>query len=132
MDPYSIKNNVSHQSLIQHGGQTSGAAVSDIVWLRLPQSRGRCPVSGLSRSAVNELVLPNPENGYRPPVVSIVLKKRHAVRGIRLVNRESLLTYLKSLVVEPAEPGPDEEGQEHPKPGVCQAEPAAAASLVTH
>ena len=47
---------------------------------------------------MNELVLASAGNGHRPPVVSVVLKKRHAVRGIRLINRDSLITYLASLV----------------------------------
>lgn len=46
---------------------------------------------------MNELVLASSSNGHRPPVVSVVLKKRHAVRGIRLINRDSLITYLASL-----------------------------------
>lgn len=68
-------------------------------YLRLPPPVQRCPLTGLSRSTLNELILPCEGNGYRPPVRSILLKKRHATRGIRLIHRESLLDYLNSLQV---------------------------------
>lgn len=66
-------------------------------WLRLPQSGKRCPVSGLSRATLNLLILPNAKNGHRPPVRSVVLKQRWAIRGIRLVSRSSLIDYINSL-----------------------------------
>jgi hypothetical protein len=66
-------------------------------WLRLPQSGKRCPVSGLSRSTLNSLILPNAENGFKPPVRSVVLKRRRAIRGCRLVQLTSLLDFLSSL-----------------------------------
>lgn len=58
-------------------------------FLRLPASGLRCPVSGLTRSALNELIL-----GDAPPVRSVVLRKRGAVRGVRLIDTASLLDYL--------------------------------------
>ena len=59
------------------------------------------PVFGLSRSTLNELVLPCPENKNRPPVKSVVLRKRGARTGIRLIELASLRAYLERHV-EPA------------------------------
>jgi len=35
---------------------------------------------------------------HRPPVKSVTVKKKHAVRGIRLILKSSLLAYLQSLI----------------------------------
>lgn len=64
-------------------------------FVRLPPVRGRCPISGLCRSTLNNLVL-----GDNPPVKSVVLRRRGALRGIRLINVDSLLTYLHSYDCE--------------------------------
>ena len=66
-------------------------------WLRLPQPGQRCRFTGLSRSTLNELCIDSPINGYKAPVKSIVLKKRGAMRGIRLISYDSLMAYLDSL-----------------------------------
>lgn len=57
-------------------------------------------LTGLSRSSMNNLILPNSSNGNRPPVRSAVLRKSGAIRGIRLIHRESLLEHLESLAVD--------------------------------
>lgn len=61
-------------------------------YLRLPRSGERCPHTGLSRSALNSLIL-----GPRPLVHSISLGARHKIRGTRLICGESLVAYLRSL-----------------------------------
>jgi hypothetical protein len=66
-------------------------------WIRLPRPGTRCPVTGLSRSTLAELVRPCPRNDYRPPVEARVLKRRGAMRGVLLISRESLLGYLNEL-----------------------------------
>lgn len=66
-------------------------------WLRLPAPGRRCPYTGLSRSTLNELTIPGPANDGRPPVKSVVLKKRGALRGIRLISYDSLMTHLENL-----------------------------------
>jgi hypothetical protein len=63
-------------------------------FLRLPNSGQRCPFSGLSRSTLNALILPTPENGYSPPVLSKVIRKRGRMRGVRLIVYASLMAYL--------------------------------------
>ena len=66
-------------------------------WLRLPQPGQRCRFTGLSRSNLNELCIDGPVNCYRAPVKSVVLKKRGAMRGIRLISYDSLMAHLESL-----------------------------------
>lgn len=67
-------------------------------FLRLPKSGQRDPLTGLSRSALNALILPTKENSRRPPVKSVVLKSRKSAdRGTRLIDVASLLEYLNSL-----------------------------------
>ena len=66
-------------------------------WLRLPAPGARCRYTGLSRSTLNELTIPGPANGGTPPVKSVVLRRRGALRGIRLINYDSLMAYLAEL-----------------------------------
>jgi hypothetical protein len=68
-----------------------------ITWLRLPRPKSRCPVSGLSRSSLVELVRPGPRNQFNPPVEGRVLKRKGAARGIVLVSQQSLLSYINGL-----------------------------------
>ena len=63
-------------------------------FLRLPRCGQRDVVSGLSRSGLNALILPNEENSFKPPVKSVVLRKKGAARGTRLIVAQSLRDYL--------------------------------------
>jgi len=65
-------------------------------FIRLPKPGQLCPWTGLSRSKMNELILPCPANDGRPPVASVSLRKKGSLRGCRLVVYESLITYLKN------------------------------------
>ena len=65
-------------------------------WIRLPQNGQRCQHCGLSRSALNQLILGNPTNGGRPQVVSFCLRQRGSRTGIRLVSYDSLKAYIES------------------------------------
>ncbi len=65
-------------------------------FLRLPPPGVRCPFTGLSRSALNELILPTEQNDFTPPVRSFCLRKRGAKTGIRLVDYASLKAYIRS------------------------------------
>lgn len=73
-------------------------------FMRLPKPRERDPIFGFSRSYLNTLVLPCKENGFRPPVRSIVLRRRGAKTGVRLIDLASLRAYLWSNV-EPSYEG---------------------------
>ena len=66
-------------------------------WLRLPAPGNRCPFTGLSRSTLNELTIAGPANNGNPPVKSVVLRKRGALRGIRLISYDSLMAHLENL-----------------------------------
>lgn len=66
-------------------------------WIRLPKPGERCIYTGLSRSTLNELVIPAEVNDYLPPVRSAVIKKRGAMRGIRLISFDSLMGYIDGL-----------------------------------
>lgn len=72
--------------------QSSG---SEPRYIRLPKAGENCPITGLSRAKMNELVLPNARNKHRPPVISKSLRQPGQVRGVRLILLESLLAYLK-------------------------------------
>ncbi len=74
------------------------AQSSPAEFMRLPRARQRDPLFGLSRSYLNELILPCPENKHRPPVRSVVLRRRGARTGVRLVDIDSLRTYLNQNV----------------------------------
>ena len=67
-------------------------------WLHLPVPGARCRFTGLSRSTLNELTIAGPANDGLPPVKRVVLRKRGALRGIRLISYDSLMAYLSGLV----------------------------------
>ena len=66
-------------------------------WIRLPNPGERCIYTGLSRSTLNELTIPSEVNDHLPPVRSAVIKKRGAMRGIRLISFDSLMSYINNL-----------------------------------
>jgi len=70
-------------------------------FLRLPKPGLLCPYTGLSRSAINELILPTPRNDFKPPVRSFCLRQRGAKTGIRLVDYKSLTGHIRAHA-EPA------------------------------
>jgi hypothetical protein len=66
----------------------------DPEFIRLPKSPRLCPYSGLSRSKLNELILPCPANDHKPPVRSVVLRQKGKVKGVRLIVFKSTTTSL--------------------------------------
>ena len=62
-------------------------------FIRLPKAGSRCPITGLSRTSLVELV-------DKGAVKAVKLRKRGSLRGITLLVRESLLGYLYGLVTE--------------------------------
>ena len=69
-------------------------------YIRLPRPGDRCRLTGLSRSTLAELVVPCDANNHKPPVKSLLIKKRGAQRGIRLISYDSLLDHLRKLEAE--------------------------------
>ena len=59
---------------------------------RLPRPKTRCPLTGLSRTSLVELI----DAGK---IRAVRLRKKGAARGITLINRQSLLDYLHSLEI---------------------------------
>jgi hypothetical protein len=66
-------------------------------FIRLPKSGNADPHTGLSRSALDLLVRPQPGNDFRPPVKSKMLKMTGEKRGIVLIDFRSLRIYLGGL-----------------------------------
>ena len=62
-------------------------------FIRLPLN-GPCPWTGLTRSKLNELILPCRNNQFRPPVRSVSLAPPGTKKGVRLIYLQSLLDYL--------------------------------------
>ena len=89
----------------QSGNTTSPVAApasatsttSEREFLRLPKS-GQCPITGLTRSKLYELISPNEDNGFKPPVKSVSLRKPGQTKGTRLIVLPSLLDYLRGEV----------------------------------
>ena len=80
----------------QMAGPTNGLAPdpNEPYYIRLPKPKERCPMTGMSRSKLNELVLPNQRNAFNPPVESLSLKLPGRTRGTRLIIWPSLKRYL--------------------------------------
>lgn len=88
-------------------------------FLRLPKPGTLCPVTGLTRSFLNSLILPTADNQQRPPVKSVSLRQRGAQRGVRLIAFDSLLAYLHSHL-DAGSQTDTETARPTPTPGGCQ------------
>jgi hypothetical protein len=73
----------------------ASASVIEPEFIRLPKTGARDPLFSLTRSALNDLILPTKANDFKPPVRSVVLRKRGAKTGIRLIEVASLRKYLR-------------------------------------
>ena len=69
-------------------------------FLRLPKPGTLDSKYNLCRSTWNSLILPCAANDYHPPIKSISLRKRGAVRGVRLIVADSARTYFNSLIAQ--------------------------------
>jgi hypothetical protein len=67
------------------------SSLKDAEWIRPPSPGSRCPLTGLSRTTLIEL-------GDSGKIVMKVIRKPHATRGIIIINKRSLLSYLDDLV----------------------------------
>jgi hypothetical protein len=65
------------------------ATVTKPEFIRYPKLGDRCPLTGLSRTTLAELV----ESGE---VRAAKIRKKGSLRAITLIHRESLLSYLRS------------------------------------
>jgi hypothetical protein len=78
--------------------QTGSLPKNTPEFIRLPKPGTLCAWTGLSRSKLNELILPSRVNGFKPPVRSVSLRNRGQTRGTRLIVFESLVLYLRGLL----------------------------------
>jgi len=60
---------------------------------RLPRPKTRCPITGLSRTSLVELI----DAGK---VRAVRLRKKGAARGVTLINRKSLIDFLHGLEIQ--------------------------------
>lgn len=74
---------------------TNQNSADEALYIRLPKPGERCPITGLGRAKLNELILPNSRNKHRPPVESISLKQPGQTKGVRLIVRKSLLEFCR-------------------------------------
>jgi len=72
-------------------------------FIRLPKPGARCPWTGLTRSSINELIL-----GPSPPVKSVVLARKGASRGVRIIPLKELISHLNGLMAQQQENGKGE------------------------
>lgn len=63
-----------------------------IGYVRLPKPKGKCPITGLSRTGLNDLI-----ESSQGKIRFINLRKKYAQRGVKLINKQSLLEYLQSV-----------------------------------
>ena len=92
-EPSAPKDDTSTRQITPSTNQLSTGAPT---YIRLPKPGELCPLTGLSRAKLNELILPNSRNNYRPPVQSKSVKNPGQQRGVRLIIVESLMTYLNN------------------------------------
>ena len=93
------------KELMKHSTTFTAKSIADAVqdssagslseFLRLPPPRTRCPLTGLSRTSLNDLVSPSKNNDFKPPVRSFVLRRKGTTRGIRLIDRADLVRYIR-------------------------------------
>ena len=70
------------------------------ITFRLPPPGQVDPFWQRNRSGWNEIILPTPANGFRPPVKSIVERKPGNAKGRRFIVFESARRYFEHLLVE--------------------------------
>lgn len=67
------------------------------IWIRLPKTGARCPFTGLSRSALNNLILPSSRNGWKAVVRSATAGRPGHTRGARIIWLPSFDEYVNRL-----------------------------------
>jgi hypothetical protein len=91
---------MKHGATTEAGTKREGAErfskASPPKYIRLPRAGTRCAVTGLTRTALNELILPTAANGYRAIVRSYSLKRPGQIRGIRLISLPDLVRHIEA------------------------------------
>jgi hypothetical protein len=66
-------------------------------FLRIPSRGEKCPITGLSRTSVEEIVVPSKKNNFNPPVRARLRRKPGKLRGIWLIPRQEYIRYFNKL-----------------------------------
>ena len=93
-DPSERTAKVRHSPEPTNSPAAIGTENDEPLYIRLPKLGQRCSRTGMTRSALNELILPTEKNSYRPPVESKCLRKREGGKGTRLIVWQSLKEHL--------------------------------------
>jgi hypothetical protein len=88
--------NHSAQQTVAAFTATNMALTGRPEFIRLPAPGLKCGFTGMSRSALNELILASEKNGFKPPVRSFCLRQKGAAKGIRLVDYQSLAAHIRT------------------------------------
>ena len=91
----SLKDPTSSQQTENPTNQTSEIVPGEPIYIRLPPPKQQCSLTGLSRSKLNELILPSDRNSHNPPVESFSIKQPGQTKGTRLIVWESLKRFLE-------------------------------------
>ena len=71
-EPISSKETTEPQQITSPTNQTQTGGGP--VYVRLPKPGEKCPISGLGCAKLNDLILPNERNSFRPPLDSSARK----------------------------------------------------------
>jgi hypothetical protein len=74
--------------------RTASINPAQIEFLRLPPVGQRCPITGMSRAALNALILPTEANSGKPAIKSFCLRQPGAKTGIRLIDYQDLRRHI--------------------------------------
>jgi hypothetical protein len=66
-------------------------------FLRIPARGAKCPISKLSRTAVEELVVPSKKNNFNPAIKAKYHRRPGKLRGTWLIPRQAYLEYFNNL-----------------------------------
>ena len=92
-----MSNNNTEQTIAKlTADNPASAGMARPEFIRLPAPGLKCGFTGMSRSALNELILPSEKNGFKPPVRSFCLRQKGAAKGIRLVDYSSLSSHIRT------------------------------------
>ena len=66
-------------------------------FLRIPPRGSHCSRTGLSRSVIEQLVVPSKANNFHPPVPAKLLRRPGNTRGVWLIPKRAFIKYLNNL-----------------------------------
>ena len=70
---------------------SAASTYSQPEYIRLPKS-GPCPITGLTRSRLYDLISPSEGNGFKPPVKSVSLRKPGQIKSLQNIKINKNMT----------------------------------------